>query len=262
MFARFLIASILIATAQAKDFDDLRPLLAAKQAKSEENHQASRNPEPVAHAQPEPVAQLEPVPQLDAPQADVDDSDVDHARARARERVDADVDDSKPQQDEPAPRKIGAKQKPHQAFGKQTANNADPVMNGLKEELASLKRNKINVEQLQRTESASKALLHEGQEMMRGASSKRSHQAYERQVHESETVEKEALRIEQEGKLAAAEEARAALREATVVQNVAQALATEANTQLRQFAKVVAPVPKASAASSSDEEVDEDVDMD
>merc|ERR1719160_810908 len=152
-------------------------------------------------------------------------------------------------------------QKPHQPFGKQAANNADPVMNGLKEELASLKRNKINVDQLQHTEAASKALLHEGQEMMRGATTKRSHQAYERQVHESETVEKEAQRLQQEGKAAAAEEARNALREAAVVQNVAQALAAEANTQLRLFAKVGTPVAQVQASSNSDDK-DDDVDMD
>lgn len=246
MFARLVIACILVATAQARDFDDLRPLLAAKQAKSESqdtHQQAVRSPEPVAHAQPEPV------PQSDSPQADADDSDID-----------ADADDNKPQQEEVAPQKM-ATQKPHKPFGQQAVNTADPVMNGLKEELASLKRNKINVEQLQHTEAASKALLHEGQEMMRGATTKRSRQAYERQVHGSEVVEKEALKLEQEGKAAAAEQARESLREAAVVQNVAQALAAEANTQLRQFSKVVAPASKVSGTSSSDD-MDEDVDMD
>lgn len=250
MFCRFLIASVLVATANARDYDDLRPLLASKQAKSDDAHQGGRSPQPkevAAHAQPEVVAQQ---PQPDASRADVDDSDVD-----------ADVDESKPQQDEAPPRKIGATQKSHQPFGKQVGSAVDPVMNGLKEELASLKRNKINVEQLQRTEVASKALLHEGEEMMRGANTKRSRQAYQRQVHESENVEKEALRLQQEGKSAAAEEARAALREAAVVQNVAQALAAEANTQLRMFAKVGTPVAQVQASSSSDDG-DEDVDSD
>merc|ERR1719160_564203 len=120
------------------------------------------------------------------------------------------------------------------------------------ERLARL-RNHINVMQLQRTEAASRALLREGEEMMRGATSKHSRQAYGRQVHESETVEKEAAGLMQDGRAAAADDARAALREAAVVQKVAQALAAEASTQLRQYAKVVEPTKQALGASTSDD---------
>jgi len=247
MYARLVIAAILVATVQAKDSDDLRPLLAEKLAKSDDaNHGAHTSTKTVADTPTQPA-------QSDTAQADLDDSDID-----------ADVDDSKPQQDvtpQAPPRKIEVTEKPHQSFGKQTASTTDPVMNGLKDALASLKRNEINVDQLQREEASSKALLRESQEMLRGATSKHSRQAYERQVHQSETVEKESLSLQQEGKAAAAEDARAALREANVVQNVAKALAAEANSQLRLFAKAVAPAPKASSASSSDD-ADDDLDMD
>jgi len=254
MFARLVIAAILVASSQAKDSDDLRPLLAAKEANARADKNAlrgERTPQQAALAQPEPAPSEGTQSQ---PQAESDDSDID-----------ADIDDDKPQQDEApvaAPRKVGATKQPHQSFGKQTAKVSDPVMNGLKVELASLKRNKINVEQLQRTEGASKALLREGEEMMRGATSRHSREAYGRQVHESETVEKEAVGLMQDGRVAAAEDARAALREAAVVQKVAQALAAEASTQLRQYAKVVEPTKQALGASTSDDADDDDLDMD
>lgn len=250
MSARLTIIALLFASARARDTDDLRPLLAAKEAKSVNSHQGVRTSEPAGHTQQTEPAQSDSTQGIEAPEAVVDDAEVD-----------ADTDENKPQQDEAPPSKAAATHQPHEPFGKQTASTADPVMNGLKVELASLKRNKINVDQLQHTEAASRALVREGQEMMRGATSKHSRQAYERQVHSSETVEKEALGLMQDGKAAAAEDARAALHEAAVVQKVAQALASEANSQLKLFAKAVAPARKASNASNSDD-ADDDVDMD
>merc|ERR1719159_785018 len=111
----------------------------------------------------------------------------------------------------------------------------DPVLAGLRDELAELKRNKINVGELERTAVASKALLHESEEMRRAAVNLRSRQAYEHQVRNSVQVQKEASGLLQAGMATAADDARAALQEANAVQSASKALAAEAEAQLKMF---------------------------
>eukprot|EP00746_Dinoflagellata_sp_MGD_P164608 gnl/MRDRNA2_/MRDRNA2_93327_c0_seq1.p1 gnl/MRDRNA2_/MRDRNA2_93327_c0~~gnl/MRDRNA2_/MRDRNA2_93327_c0_seq1.p1 ORF type:complete len:191 (+),score=71.72 gnl/MRDRNA2_/MRDRNA2_93327_c0_seq1:81-653(+) len=140
-----------------------------------------------------------------------------------------------------------------------TIDAKDPVLSGLRDELAELKRNQINVQQLEHTAVASKALLHESQEMRRVAVNLRSRHAYDQQVHDSVQVQKEATGLLQAGMAEATDEAREALQEATVVQSVAKSLAAEASAQLKMLAhdSPVAPLEATKSTAPTD---DDDID--
>jgi len=114
--------------------------------------------------------------------------------------------------------------------------------------LTEVKQNGANVRQLQEALAADVALLREGGALRRVSASHRSRVNAELQVHRSEALVRDTDAMLRESKAAAMEGARAALREAADVRHAADALAAEAEEQLRVLAPGAPAAPAAPAA--------------
>lgn len=135
--------------------------------------------------------------------------------------------------------------------------DSDDEAKQLKQELSEAQQRRANVGQLEKALAADIALLREGTALRKVSVSKRGRAAAEKQVRESEHVVKDTEGMLRESREAAAEDARAMLREAAEVRAAAEGLANEAKEQLHLFAisskpvkgDAEAPAPKEVAAA-------------
>eukprot|EP00927_Polykrikos_kofoidii_P057885 TRINITY_DN5210_c0_g2_i1.p1 TRINITY_DN5210_c0_g2~~TRINITY_DN5210_c0_g2_i1.p1 ORF type:complete len:310 (+),score=68.41 TRINITY_DN5210_c0_g2_i1:77-931(+) len=118
-----------------------------------------------------------------------------------------------------------------------------------------VRQNTANVDQLRSTLSADVALLRESAKLERAARSRASRKAAARQVHQSELLVKETGEMLKEGRNAAADTARSALKQAEAARGAAQQLAAEASADLedvmKQAAGTSAPTPSLSTTAEA-----------